>query len=81
MMVRQRKDSDSQANPLGEIMTVEGVARYLVCHPSTIYRLVHGGEFPAFRFGSDWRFRREDIDMWIAEHEVKSGKRKAANKR
>jgi hypothetical protein len=21
--------------------------------------------------GSDWRFRRSDIDKWIAEHEVK----------
>jgi hypothetical protein len=24
--------------------------------------------------GSDWRFRRSDIDMWIEQHEVKPGK-------
>jgi hypothetical protein len=34
MIARQRKGSDSQANLRGEILTIEDVARYLVCVPS-----------------------------------------------
>jgi excisionase family DNA binding protein len=68
MMARQRKTSDSQTS---EIMNVHHVAQYLHCDGVTIYRLIKKDKFPAFRLGSDWRFRRSDIDKWIAEHEVK----------
>jgi excisionase family DNA binding protein len=53
MMALRRKDSESQTSPLGEIMTVEDIARYLVCVPSTIYRLIHNAQIPAFRFLGD----------------------------
>jgi excisionase family DNA binding protein len=74
MMARQRKDSNSPTGQLGEIMTTEDVARYLVCYYETVYRLIKESKFPAFKLGSDWRFRRSDIDTWIAEHEVKPEK-------
>ena len=48
-----------------EVMTIGGLARYLRCHTSTIYRLVKRKDIPAFKLGSDWRFLRSDIDKWI----------------
>jgi len=59
-----------------EIMVLKDVAEYLNCHPVTVHRLVTCGELPAFRLGSNWRFRREDIDTWVAEYEVKPDQRK-----
>jgi excisionase family DNA binding protein len=46
------------------VLTVEEVARYLHVHQSTIYRLARQKELPAFRVGSDWRFKIELIDEW-----------------
>ena len=54
-----------------EVMTVPGVAAYLNCHKSTVYRLVSSGELPAFRLGGDWRFLRSQIDKWIADRRVR----------
>jgi excisionase family DNA binding protein len=53
-----------------EIMTVPTLAEFLHCHTFTIYRLLKKKQIPAFRFGSDWRFFRSDIDQWIAQHEI-----------
>jgi excisionase family DNA binding protein len=52
-------------------MTIARVAEYLKCQPSTLYRLLQSGEIPAFHIGSDWRFRRADINTWIAAREMK----------
>ncbi len=49
-----------------EIMTVSGIALYLHCHTSTVYRLLKKKQIPAFKIGSDWRFFRPAIDEWIA---------------
>jgi excisionase family DNA binding protein len=54
-----------------EIMTLQQVAEYLACHYSTIFRLLKKHEIPAFRVGSDWRFRRSDIEQWIHDREIK----------
>ena len=54
----------------GEIMNLRGVANYLHCHYFTIYRLLAKGAFPAFRLGSDWRFRRSDVDKWIDDRTI-----------
>jgi excisionase family DNA binding protein len=48
-------------------MTVRELARYLDCHPTTIYRLLRLHEVPAFRLGGGWRFRRDTIEEWIEE--------------
>lgn len=48
------------------VMSVKEVADYLQVHPSTIYRLLKRGTIPAFRVGSDWRFRKADLDAWLA---------------
>ena len=54
-----------------EVMTVPGVATYLNCHSSTVYRLVSSGALPAFRLGGDWRFLRSQIDEWIGKRHVR----------
>ena len=51
------------------VMTLGEVAEFLRVHPSTIYRLLRLGHIPAFKLGSDWRFRRESIEHWLIEQE------------
>ncbi len=50
-----------------EIMTIENVAALLRCHQTTVYRLIKNRGFPAFKLGSDWRFRRGEIERWVRE--------------
>jgi len=47
-------------------MTVHDVASYLKCHSATVYRLLRKGEIQGFRVNSALRFRRADIDAFIA---------------
>ena len=49
-----------------EILTLDEVAAYLKAGKRTVYRLAQKGEIPAFKFGGTWRFRRSDLDCWIA---------------
>lgn len=49
-----------------EILTIKHVAIYLKVAERTIYRLAAGHGIPAFKVGGTWRFRRSDIDKWIA---------------
>lgn len=54
------------AEPEGEILTLEDVAAYLKAGKRTVYRLAAEGRLPAFKLGGTWRFRRSDLDEWIA---------------
>lgn len=51
----------------GEILTLDEVAAYLKAGKRTVYRLAQKGDIPAFKLGGTWRFRRSDLDSWIAE--------------
>ena len=55
------------------ILTVPMLAEYLLCHPSTIYRLLKNKQIPGFRIGSDWRFRRSVIDQWLTDATIPTG--------
>lgn len=48
-----------------EILTVMEVATWLRIHPSTLYRMLNRQAIPAFKVGTDWRFRRCDVENWI----------------
>ena len=50
-----------------DIMTLREVAEYLGCAKITVYRLIKRDEFPAFRLNTYLRFRRADIERWIAQ--------------
>ena len=54
-----------------EVMNIFEASQYLKCHPSTLRRLLKHGRVPGFKIGSDWRFRRDQIDKWMDEHTVK----------
>lgn len=50
-----------------DILTLKDLCDLLHVHPSTVYRLIKKGKIPSFRIGSDWRFRRDQIERWMAE--------------
>ncbi|BCX80586.1 hypothetical protein MIT9_P0160 [Methylomarinovum caldicuralii] len=52
---------------IGEIFTLDEVAKYLKVGKRTIYRLVAEKKIPAFKVGGAWRFTRADIDHWIKQ--------------
>jgi excisionase family DNA binding protein len=60
-----------------EIMTVYEVAEYLRLHHVMGYRMVKRGDIPGFRIGTDWRFRRKEIDDWIATRQEQPSQPKA----
>ena len=48
-------------------MTVKHVASYLKLNERAVYRMVMSVKIPAFKVGTSWRFKREDIEKWIEE--------------
>lgn len=59
---------------MDEIMTTPEVSAYLRVHPSSIYKMLKKGQLPAFRVGTDWRFRRSAIDAWTEAQQAKGEK-------
>jgi excisionase family DNA binding protein len=51
---------------MSEIMTTEEVAEYLRTSADTIRRLARRGDLPASKLGRNWRFRKRDLDDWLA---------------
>lgn len=61
----------SSTNPVGSILTIDQAAAYLAIPKATLYtwrtrRTGYGP--PAVKFGSCLRYRRSDLDAWIADH-------------
>ena len=54
------------AEPDGDTLTLNEVAVYLKTGKRTVYRLTASGEIPALKLGGTWRFRRSELDQWIA---------------
>ena len=52
--------------PDDEIFTLDEVAVYLKAGKKTVYRLAQQGAIPGFKLGGTWRFRRSELDRWIA---------------
>ena len=50
----------------GDILTLDEVAAFLKAGKRTVYRLAQKGVLPAFKLGGTWRFRRAELDEWIA---------------
>jgi len=44
--------------------TVEELAKYLKLHEYTIRRLARENKIPAFKAGGQWRFRKDEINIW-----------------
>ncbi len=49
------------------------MAAYLKLAEKTAYRLAAEGKLPGFKVGGSWRFKEEDIEMWIQEQKNRKG--------
>ncbi|ATG47641.1 DNA-binding protein [Celeribacter ethanolicus] len=52
-----------------DVLTVKELAAFLKIAEKTAYRFASEGKVPGFKVGSAWRFRKSEIDRWIAEQE------------
>ena len=46
-------------------MTVKDVAKYLQLSTDMVYKMAQQGKIPASKIGTQWRFKREEIDNWV----------------
>jgi SOS regulatory protein LexA len=51
-----------------DIMTIEEVAGYLKARITTVYRMLKAKQVPAFKVRNQWRFKKEDLDLWVRNH-------------
>ncbi len=49
------------------ILNIKQLAEYLMVSEKTVYRMLDRNQLPAVRVGAQWRFRRQDIDSWLAD--------------
>lgn len=59
-------------NDTDEIFTLDEVAAYLKVGKRTVYRLAATKKIPAFKVGGTWRFRKADLERWIASRTGKA---------
>jgi excisionase family DNA binding protein len=62
-----------------EILTLKEVAEYLKLAEKTAYRLAAEGKLPGFKVGGSWRFRRKELEDWIAEQHTAGGDREGGS--
>lgn len=66
LLYTKQRHLKSMASAPEIVMTVKEVADYLRVNQRTVYRLAVERKIPGFKVGATWRFRRTDIDGWIA---------------
>ena len=50
------------------LMTLVEVAGYLRLSRDSVYRMASTGNLPASKVGSQWRFRRNEVDLWLKKN-------------
>jgi excisionase family DNA binding protein len=50
------------------LLTTQQLAHYLRVDKFTLYRLVTAKKIPGFKVGSQWRFKRNLVEAWLAEN-------------
>ena len=50
-----------------KLLTVDDLAGYLQLSSKTIYRMLRRSQLPCYRVAKQYRFRKEEIDQWLAE--------------
>lgn len=58
---------------LDALLTAENVADLFMVSPMTIRSWAKNGVIPAMKIGRLWRFRRSDIETWMATRPVENG--------
>lgn len=51
-----------------EFYLTEEVAAMLRISTMTVYRAIKAGRLTAYKFGKDWRIRKEDLERFLATH-------------
>lgn len=51
-------------------LTVRNVAEFLSVSEKTIYRMIKGGEIPAYRVHNQFRFNRTEVLEWAMAHHI-----------
>jgi excisionase family DNA binding protein len=54
--------------------TVEEIAKALKLHPYTVRRLCREGKVPCYKFGGQWRLRKDDMEKWCVGKKVENRK-------
>jgi excisionase family DNA binding protein len=55
----------SHCHDTRNFLTTKEVAQYLRVNQYTVYRLVSQKKLPAYKVGSQWRFKRSVLDHWL----------------
>jgi excisionase family DNA binding protein len=53
------------------IFTITELAEYLKISRSTLYKLAQEGKLPGNKVGKHWRFRKQAVDRWLEDKNVK----------
>ena len=61
-----------------EMLDVEAVAQFLRVSKSKVYQLAQKGQIPAAKVAGQWRFRRAELDEWLAENSARRVERSSA---
>ena len=61
------------------LLTTEQVAQYLKIDKFTVYRLVTQGKIPAFKVGTQWRFKRSMVEAWLESNMNTGWRGKSSN--
>jgi len=46
-------------------LSVEEIAAYLGIKRDTVYRWVNEKQMPAHRMGRLWKFKKDEVDLWV----------------
>ena len=49
-----------------DVLTAQQAAEFLQTSRDTLIRKARAGLVPAAKFGREWRFRRSELDAWLA---------------
>ncbi|MBW6512050.1 MAG: helix-turn-helix domain-containing protein [Desulfuromonadaceae bacterium] len=57
-------------------LTIDELAGYIKMSRTKLYGMAQRGEVPASKIGTQWRFDRDRIDVWMNENMSVPSKRK-----
>lgn len=53
---------------LDKWLTIDELAGYIKMSRTKLYGMAQRGDIPASKIGTQWRFDREEIDLWMKAH-------------
>ncbi|MDI6799488.1 MAG: helix-turn-helix domain-containing protein [Actinomycetota bacterium] len=56
-----------------KLMSVKELAKYLGVTERTIYNMIERGEIPSLKVGGQYRFREDDVALWLDKASAKKG--------